>query len=219
MVTSTMSARRVAGEQVAQRARASAAASSAPSAEEQLLALVDRQDKRRRPCARSRPTSAAKPRLLDQRCEQRPQRLRAAADDRALSSARVRASRAPSARLRAHATSPVSPEIAARSGRTIGSGRKLRSSRCEPRQQAGAQERRLAGARCAEDDEQPRRRRLAQAAQRGRAPRRSARRGRRRCRRPRLRAAAGRDRAAGPDRSPAARRRSAHRGRRAAARS
>ncbi len=79
-------------------------------------------------------------------------------------SARVTASRAAANAPSSEESKPVSPVIAARSGRMIGNGRKLASSRL-PRKQPRPQERRLAGAGCAKNDEKPRRRGLAQTAE------------------------------------------------------
>ena len=132
--------------------------------EEQLLALVDRQDSTgnrgftpaagstgaalsARSCRVS--LSFAAPPWMAARSSARGTLMRAAAQP-------------PSSALRR----PVTPVIAARSGRMIGNGRNVSVVARQPRKQARTQERRFAGPGGAEDDKKARWRRVLQAAQR-----------------------------------------------------
>ena len=145
-------------------------------------------------------------RFVGERLQQRLELYGAGLDDRAQVGARDRESRPPQRRSSSAASRPVSPLIAARSGRITGSGRKLRSSRLSrgnrparrnddlPAPDAPRMTSSRGGVACA------------QAAQPVERLDDRAHRGRRKCRHPRLRAGAGRDRAAGSDRSAAARR-------------
>ena len=166
----------------------------------------------------SRSSRSAHGRLAGQLGEQRRHR-RGAGLDRRL---HLRPARLSAVRL-----APPSPGCAparsrrvsaARSGRTIGRTRKLRSSRSS----RGTRPARRNDDLPAPDAPSIASRRGAAASPAraaGRAPRWSAPRARRRCRRPRPPAAAARDRAAGRDRPPAARRRSGRRARPGSARS
>ena len=177
------------------------AALPAALGEKQFLALVDRENQPGR--LRLGAVIGAGGVVLSERLQHRPE-LCSAALTTARNSARVIGYAATANAASSAANRPVSPEIAACSGRIAGSGKKLRSSR------SAAETGRRVGMRIFRPGraENTRSRGGVSHATRaaGRAPQSSGRRGQRKCRRLRLRAGAARDRAAGPERPLAARR-------------